>query len=764
MNIKMQRIAIVIVAVMIIQEVIPNTLSYARPRPSQEAGALSLPEGKVGQTYEYQLRTEGGLPPLTWRVVAGELPPGISLEASGKLRGVPSTPRLESYAFAIEVSDSSQPAQRYAQPFLLMIHAAPLRMVVEPNKLKIVAPKEVATEERKTAPASNVAPASPTKADRVATEEPYRSFRLPTPFLKNSEQWAGSPGDTATMSNTRVRSVKESVADKQNPVIKSPFGTYEDFNPARFVRIFEDTKRGDRYLIYEPNRREITDREQSLPRLGEIVARRYSTRIENKTRTLPTQLAVDVDSSIVIEPIPEAFGPDLPLNKIFMSASLKKSDTTSPLEVKNYAEIAKDQATMAAQKATAFQTAQNIQSVLINLSLTVEDVLKTVYKVDPESDQELDLHRLQGNEKIDDIKDRLRFYRPEIEAITNFLLDEHNLALVQIIGNDVFWIDAGSMRQIAKQIQKDIALAFDDTIKEKGTKDQALQDLFERAKLIYRDLKEARLDVRRLAKMTAAAYDVAYPRHVPGGSYDTREARSVTEQQLLALINERGSNKSEDLEYLIYQKAILVYAEKRADLALDFLKKLFTPGYVSLENADAKDGNLLTLTVEARSSDADSGGAAVVFEVAIRSFGAKFHLGPTMMFLNRKGVSQNDGSMLTPINYAPSPGMNFGITWFKRGDSIWNKVWRGLAPGVGVNVSFMNFKDPGFDQVQQKFTNTTGTDVQVGAGPYASFFNNKIDITTGWNLNVDKKRRYFGFGFEFIDIAKFLKDKIKSTP
>lgn len=138
MKIRMQRIALTILSVVLIEGMIPNTASYARPRTFQDGGALSLPEGKAGQTYEYQLRSEGGLTPLTWRVVAGELPPGISLEASGKLTGVPTTPRLDASSFVVEVSDSSAPPQRFAQPFRLLIRAAPLRILADVPKLKIV--------------------------------------------------------------------------------------------------------------------------------------------------------------------------------------------------------------------------------------------------------------------------------------------------------------------------------------------------------------------------------------------------------------------------------------------------------------------------------------------------------------------------------------------------------------------------------------------------------------------------------------------------
>lgn len=142
MKIKMQRIAIAIVTMIMVQGVIPNTVSFARARTSDAVGALSLPDGKVGQTYEYQLRTEGGLSPLTWRVVGGELPSGISLESSGKLKGVPSTSRREAYAFVIEVSDSSESSQTFAQAFSMVIQAAPLRIVTNAPRLKLLSPAE----------------------------------------------------------------------------------------------------------------------------------------------------------------------------------------------------------------------------------------------------------------------------------------------------------------------------------------------------------------------------------------------------------------------------------------------------------------------------------------------------------------------------------------------------------------------------------------------------------------------------------------------
>lgn len=40
--------------------------------------AFALPDAKVGLKYEYQFQSEGGLAPLTWKVLQGSLPPGLN--------------------------------------------------------------------------------------------------------------------------------------------------------------------------------------------------------------------------------------------------------------------------------------------------------------------------------------------------------------------------------------------------------------------------------------------------------------------------------------------------------------------------------------------------------------------------------------------------------------------------------------------------------------------------------------------------------------
>jgi len=76
----------------------------------------TLPPAVVGQAYSQQIRASGGLPPYTWSVISGSLPPGMVLTPSGLLTGLPlqvnTTPG--GYQFEIEVQDSSKKAELVA--------------------------------------------------------------------------------------------------------------------------------------------------------------------------------------------------------------------------------------------------------------------------------------------------------------------------------------------------------------------------------------------------------------------------------------------------------------------------------------------------------------------------------------------------------------------------------------------------------------------------------------------------------------------------
>ena len=61
----------------------------------------ALPSGQVGVAYAAQLKSKHGGD--EWRVIAGNLPPGVSLSSDGELFGVPTTPGT--FTFTVEVLD-----------------------------------------------------------------------------------------------------------------------------------------------------------------------------------------------------------------------------------------------------------------------------------------------------------------------------------------------------------------------------------------------------------------------------------------------------------------------------------------------------------------------------------------------------------------------------------------------------------------------------------------------------------------------------------
>ena len=65
----------------------------------------SLPVAVRGKSYMTQLTAAGGTAPYKWSVVAGQLPPGVTLGQSGTLAGTPVT--AGSSVFTIQVVDSA---------------------------------------------------------------------------------------------------------------------------------------------------------------------------------------------------------------------------------------------------------------------------------------------------------------------------------------------------------------------------------------------------------------------------------------------------------------------------------------------------------------------------------------------------------------------------------------------------------------------------------------------------------------------------------
>jgi hypothetical protein len=58
----------------------------------------------VGQRFAQQLAATGGMPPYTWTLAAGNMPPGLSLSPGGLISGTPSSPGA--FSFTLVLTDS----------------------------------------------------------------------------------------------------------------------------------------------------------------------------------------------------------------------------------------------------------------------------------------------------------------------------------------------------------------------------------------------------------------------------------------------------------------------------------------------------------------------------------------------------------------------------------------------------------------------------------------------------------------------------------
>jgi Leucine-rich repeat (LRR) protein len=86
--------------------------------------ASQLPAGAVGTAYSQTFSATGGTPPyVNWQVIAGALPPGLTLgAATGVLSGTPTTAAGIPFAFTVQVTDAASVTA--TKPFSLAISAA----------------------------------------------------------------------------------------------------------------------------------------------------------------------------------------------------------------------------------------------------------------------------------------------------------------------------------------------------------------------------------------------------------------------------------------------------------------------------------------------------------------------------------------------------------------------------------------------------------------------------------------------------------------
>jgi Putative Ig domain len=99
------------------------SLTVASTTSPVSISTSSLSPGQQGSAYSAALSATGGTTPYTWGVIAGQLPAGLTLNAStGQITGTPTQAGISS--FTVQVQDSSSPAQTATQALSITITAS----------------------------------------------------------------------------------------------------------------------------------------------------------------------------------------------------------------------------------------------------------------------------------------------------------------------------------------------------------------------------------------------------------------------------------------------------------------------------------------------------------------------------------------------------------------------------------------------------------------------------------------------------------------
>lgn len=179
------------------------------------------------------------------------------------------------------------------------------------------------------------------------------------------------------------------------------------------------------------------------------------------------------------------------------------------------------------------------------------------------------------------------------------------------------------------------------------------------------------------------------------------------------------------------------------------------PGtFISLTALGVQPGDRLFLKITNIRNQAD-----LDYILDVGEFGWNTRIADSFLMLRRLKVTKEDEELgLKNINFRPAPGVTFGWVFTSRD----NAFWRAVAPGVGYAVSFTDWSDPAFDSAAGKFAKgTEAGKIEVAAGPVLTLFDNTLQLSFGWNLNVRQDRQYFGVGFSFFKLSEKLTSLIK---
>lgn len=84
----------------------------------------TIPNGRIGNAYTILISAQLGAPPYSWRIVSGDLPPGLEFSSNATIatiNGTPTTPGI--YTFIVEVADADTPSNTAMKQYSIEIYS-----------------------------------------------------------------------------------------------------------------------------------------------------------------------------------------------------------------------------------------------------------------------------------------------------------------------------------------------------------------------------------------------------------------------------------------------------------------------------------------------------------------------------------------------------------------------------------------------------------------------------------------------------------------
>ncbi len=113
-------------------DLVADIFSYFAPISPLNITTEFLPSGTLNYSYSVTLGASGGVPPYTWSLGSGSLPPGLNLDASGLISGTPTTEGT--YPFGVLLADSQSPPMATA-PLSITVNATLTQLTVVTTSL-----------------------------------------------------------------------------------------------------------------------------------------------------------------------------------------------------------------------------------------------------------------------------------------------------------------------------------------------------------------------------------------------------------------------------------------------------------------------------------------------------------------------------------------------------------------------------------------------------------------------------------------------------